>query len=310
MQDLYDLIIIGGGPAGTTAGLYAARQKMDALLITKEFGGQIARKVTPVENWPGTIQITGPGLIKNFEKHLRRHKIDIERDEVSKIKKLKDCFVVTTKSKNHFKTIAVIIATGADPRPLEVPGEKDFIGKGVSYCPLCDGPFFSGKDVAVVGGGNSAFEAVMLLAKYAKSITVIEYQDKVGAFKDLQDKAAATKKTKIIVNAKILEIKGGKTVKQLVYEDRISKKTITIPVEGIFIEIGNQPATSFLKDLVDFSKKDEIKINPRTCETKTPGLFACGDVTDVFPKQIVVAAGEGTKALVNADQYIQVIKGK
>jgi thioredoxin-disulfide reductase len=308
IHGIYDVIIIGGGPAGITAGIYASRQKMNAIVITKEFGGQITRKVTPVQNWPGTLEITGPELIKNFQKHLRKQKIDIERDEVSKIKKVKDHFYITTKSKNHFKSYSVIIATGADPRPLEVPGEKEYIGKGVSYCPLCDGPLFYNKNVVVVGGGNSALEAVLLLTKYTKSVTILESQDKLNAFKDLQDKAMATKKVKVITGVKILDIEGDGTVEKIVYEDKINKGKQELAIDGIFIEIGNQPATSFLKDLVDFSKKDEIKINPKTCETRTKGLFACGDVTDVFPKQIVVAAGEGSKATVNAFNYVQAIK--
>ncbi len=308
IHGFYDTIIIGGGPAGITAALYAARQKMNALIVTKAFGGQITRKVTPVENWPGIVQITGTELIHNFQKHLRRHKIDIERDEVSKIKKVKNYFCITTKSKNHFKTYSVIVATGADPRQLEVEGEQHFVGKGVSYCPLCDGPLFYNKDVAVIGGGNSALEAVILLSKYTKSVTILESQDKLAAFRDLQDRAMATKKVKVLTNIKVLKIEGNKTVEKIIFEDKLTKKKKELAIDGIFIEIGNQPATSFLKDLVDFSKKDEIKINPRNCETRTEGLFACGDVTDVFPKQIVVAAGEGTKAAVNAYNYVQTVK--
>ncbi|MDD5221163.1 MAG: FAD-dependent oxidoreductase [Candidatus Pacebacteria bacterium] len=308
IHGLYDVIIIGGGPAGITASLYAARQKMNALIITREFGGQITRKVTPVENWPGTVQITGPDLINSFQKHLRKHKIDIERDEVSKIKKVKNYFCITTKSKNHFKTYAVIVATGADPRPLEVEGEQHFVGKGVSYCPLCDGPLFYNKKVAVIGGGNSAMEAALLLSKYVNHIYILEASDKLAAFKDNQDKVLATKKAEIITSAKVLKIEGAKTVEKIIYEDKTSKHKKELEVDGIFIEIGNQPATSFLKDLVNFSKRDEIKINPRTCQTRTKGLFACGDVTDVFPKQIVVAAGEGSKAAVNAYNYVQDVK--
>ncbi len=304
-EDLYDLIIVGGGPAGITAGLYGTRQNLKTLLITKDFGGQIGRKTIPVENWPGNLKISGHALIKNFEKHLRRYLIDIERDEVSKIKKLKDgCFLVTTKSKNKFRAISIIIATGADPRPLEIPGEKEFLGRGVSYCPLCDGPLFSGKTVAVVGGGNSAFEAILFLAKYVKNVYVLEHGPKVVAFSDLQDKAMKTGKVEIITNASAKEILGKKAVESLVYQETNKKSKETLKISGVFVEIGNHPATSFVKELVDFSGRDEIKINPKTCETKTPGLFAAGDVSDVFPKQIVVAAGEGCKAAVNAYKYI------
>lgn len=314
INKLYDLIIIGGGPAGITAGIYATRQKMNFLLITKNFGGQLARKTVPVENWPGNLKISGEQLIRNFEKHLRKYTIDIERDEVSKIKKITDAsknnnyFLITTKSKNKFKAISVIIATGADPRPLEIPGEKEFLGKGVSYCPLCDGPIFSKKIVAVIGGGNSAMEAVLFLAKYVKKIYILEFGAKLSAFEDLQEKAKKTGKVEVITNASVKKIEGKNVVERLIYEETNIKKENILKVNGVFVEIGNHPATSFVKDLVEFSNRDEIKINPYTCETKTPGLFAAGDVTDVFPKQIVVAAGEGAKAAVNAYKYIQGIK--
>jgi thioredoxin-disulfide reductase len=304
-HNLYDLIIIGGGPAGITAGLYAVRERLNALVITKSFGGQIAQKTVPVENWPGNKKITGMDLIKNFEKHLRSYPIDIEKDGVTNVKKLENYFLVKTSGRHYFKTKAVIVCTGADPRLLEIKGEKKFIGKGVSYCVLCDGPLFNNKDVAVIGGGNSAFEAVLFLAKYAKKIYVLEYQEQIPAFKDLQEKAEKTGKVEIITGVVSKEIKGSNLVEQLVYEDRKTKEVKILNVSGIFVEIGNQPATSFVKELVDFSEKDEIKIDLDTCQTKTPGLFACGDVTQVFPKQIVTAAGEGSKAAVSAYQYIQ-----
>ncbi len=303
--NLYDLIIIGGGPAGITAGLYAVRQKLNTLVITKNFGGQIADKTVPVENWLGTKKISGMNLIKNFEKHLRSYPVDIEKDGVTNIKKVKDYFLIRTSSKNYFKAKAVIVATGADPRPLEIKGEKKFIGKGVSYCVLCDGPLFNNKEVAVIGGGNCAFEATLFLTKYAKKVYVLEYQDEIPAFKDLQEKALKTKKVEIFTGVESKEIKGAKFVEKLVYENRKTKEKKSLDVSGIFVEIGNQPATSFVKELVDFSERDEIKIDLATCQTKTPGLYACGDVTQVFPKQIITAAGEGSKAAVNAYQYIQ-----
>lgn len=289
-----------------TAGIYASRQKLKTLLITKGFGGQIADKTVPVENWPGNIEISGPKLIKNFENHLKKCAVDIKMAKVAKVAKEDKVFQVKiAKDKKLFKARAVIIATGADPRPLEIPGEKDFIGRGVSYCVLCDSALFKDKTVAVIGGGNSAFEAVLFLANYAKKIYVLEYQPQIPAFKDLQEKALKTGKVKIITNATSKKIKGGRLVEELVYEDRKSKEQKTLKLDGIFIEIGKVPATSFVKDLVDFSKRDEIIVNPKTCATKTPGLYAAGDVTDVFPKQIVVAAGQGAIAAVNAYRYLE-----
>jgi len=305
---LYDLIIIGGGPAGMTAGIYASRQKMKTLLITKDFGGQIARKTIAIENWPGDIKISGKELIKNFREHIESCEIEIlKQDKVLKVIKKNGIFEVKVGGNKKFSSKSVIIATGADPRPLEIPGEKEFIGKGVSYCVLCEGSLYKDKITAVIGGGNAAFEAVLFLVNYAKKIYVLEYQDQIPAFKDLQDKALETGKVEIITGIASKEIKGGKLVEELIYEVRNNKKEKILKIDGIFIEIGNSPATAFVKELVDFSKYDEIIVDHETCSTKTSGLFAAGDVTDVFPKQIVVATGQGCKAAVNAYKYIKSI---
>ncbi|GAH39338.1 unnamed protein product, partial [marine sediment metagenome] len=284
-------IIVGGGPAGITAGIYAARQKLNTLLITKSFGGQVARKAVAIENYPGFEEISGMELIQKFEKHLRKYKIEIERDSITKIKKIGKNFFVWTKSKNQFQARAVIIASGADPRPLEVPGEKKFIGRGVSYCSICDGPLFSNKIVAVIGGGNAGFETAIFLSKFVKKIYILEYALKVGADETNQERVKKTRKTEVITSAALKQIKGKEFVDSIVYQNRKTGKNIILPLEGVFVEIGSQPATSFVKGLVDFNEKDEIKINPRNNQTKTPGLFAAGDVTDVKDKQIIIAAG-------------------
>ncbi len=304
-MESYDLIIIGGGPAGITAGIYAARQKLNTLLITKSFGGQVAKKAVAIENYPGFAEISGLELIRKFEKHLRKQKVDIERDEVIKLKKIGKKFFVRTKSKHQIQAKTVIIASGADPRPLEVPGENDFIGRGLSYCPTCDGPLFEGKTVAVVGGGNSAFEAAIFLAKIAKKIYILEYGEKVGADEINQGRVKKTKKVEIITNAALKKIQGEQFVKSIVYQDQRSKKEKTLPVEGVFVEIGFQPATSFVKDLVDFNEKDEIGVDFETFQTKTPGLFAAGDVNVGSYKQIITACGEGAKAALAAYNYIK-----
>ncbi len=302
---IYDLIIIGGGPAGITAGIYGARQKLNTLLITKSFGGQVARKAVAIENYPGLEEISGLELIKKFEKHLRKQKIDIERDEVVKLKKIGRKFLALTKSKNRFEARAVIIATGADPRHLEVPGEKKFIGRGVSYCAVCDQSLFGDKTIAVIGGGNAGFEAAISLTNYAKKIYILEYGEKVGADEINQERVKKTGKIELITNAVLKQIKGKEFVNSLIYQDRKTKKEIKLPVDGIFVEIGSQPATSFVKGLVDFNEKDEIKINPRTNQTKIPGLFAAGDITEIKDKQIVIAAGEGAKAALSVYGYLQ-----
>ena len=301
----YDLIIIGGGPAGVTAGIYAARQKLNTLLITKSFGGQVARKAVAIENYPGFEEISGMELIKKFEKHLRKQKVDIERDEVTKLKKIGNHFFIQTKSKNRFQSKAVIVASGADPRPLEVPGEKEFIGKGLSYCVTCDGPLFEGKTVAVIGGGNAGFEAAIALSNWAKKIYILEFGEKIRADETNQEIVKKTGKVEVITNAEVREIQGAQFVNSLIYQDRKTKKEIKLPVDGIFVEIGSQPATSFVKGLVDFNERDEIKVEFETFQTKTLGLFAAGDCNVGTVKQIVTAAGEGAKAALATYNYLQ-----
>ncbi len=304
---MYDLIIIGGGPAGIAAGIYAARQKLKTLLIAKNFGGQIARKAVAIENYPGFEKISGIELIQKLEKHLRKYPIDIERDEVVELKKISEKFFVRTKSKQQFQAKTVIIASGADPRPLEIPGEKKFIGRGVSYCVQCDGPLFLNKAVAVAGGGNAGFEAALSLSSWAKKIYILECSSKVGADEENQERVKKTGKVEVIVGAVLGQIQGKNFVEAVVYRDRKTKKINNLKVDGIFVEIGSQPATSFVKGFVDFNEKDEIKINFETCQTKTPGLFAAGDVNAGKVKQIIVAAGEGAKTALAAYDYLQTI---
>ena len=305
---LYDLIIVGGGPAGITAGIYATRAKLNTLLITKSFGGQIARKAVAIENYPGFKEISGMELIKKFKKHLKKQKIDIETETVAKIKKIGKFFSVLTKSKKRFQGKAVIIASGADPRPLEIPGEKKFIGKGVSYCVACDGPLFSGKTVAVIGGGDAGFEAAIALGNFAKKIYILEAAVEIGADETNQEKVKKIGKVEVITSAVLKRIKGNQFVDSIVYQDRKTKKLDSLAVEVIFVEIGSQPATSFIKGLVEFNKKDEIIVDPKTGQTKTPGLFAAGDVDNVSYKQIVIAAGEGAKVAFSASIYLRKLK--
>jgi len=304
----YDLIIIGGGPAGITAGIYASRQRLNALLITKDFGGQIARKAVGIENYPGFEEISGLELIQRFEKQLRKQKIDIERDEVTQIKKISEKFIVVTRSKNQFESKAVIVASGADPRPLEVPGEKEFIGRGVSYCTVCDGPLFEGKTIAVIGGGNAGFEAAISLSKYANKIYILEYCDNVCADEENQERVKEVDKIEIITSAVLKQINGDKFVNSIIYQNRKTQELVTLKVDGVFVEIGSQPATSFVKGLVDFNERDEIVVTFETFQTKTPGLYAAGDVNTGRYKQIVTAAGEGAKAALAVSEYLQNLK--
>lgn len=308
----YDLIIIGGGPAGITAGIYAARQKLNTLLITKDFGGQVAKKAINIENYPGFESISGLDLVQIFEKHLRKFtrqdaggEIDIEKTEVLKIQKTGAKFFVATENKKKFESGAVIIASGADPRPLEVPGEKEFIGKGLSYCAVCDGALFSDKTVAVIGGGNSGFETAIFLSKIVKKIYILEGGSEIKADKSNQDIVKKAGKTEIITSTLVKKIQGDKFVNSIVYQNKETGEEKTLSIEGVFVEIGYQPSTSFAKDLVNFNKRDEIEVEFESYLTKTPGLFAAGDVNSGKHKQISTACGEGAKAALSAYEYLQ-----
>jgi alkyl hydroperoxide reductase subunit F len=307
---IYDLIIIGGGPAGITAGIYAGRQRMKTLLITKEFGGQMAKKATEVCNYPGFENISGMELIGKFVEHLEKQEsVEIEFLEAEKIEKEGDIFTITTTKNSKIQSKTVIIATGADPRPLEAIGEKEFIGKGVGYCVTCDGPIFKNKDVAIVGGGNSGLEAALFMTNYAKKIYVLEFGSEIKADAENKKEVEKYDKIEIITNASVKEIKGnppvGGMVDSLIYQDNVSKESKTLQVEGVFIEIGSQPATALAKGLVDFTKRDEIVVESETFSTKTPGLFSAGDNNSGFYKQIITAAGEGCKASLAAYDYLR-----
>lgn len=302
---LYDLIIIGGGPAGITAGIYSARKKLNTLVIAKDFIGQIG-KAWGVENYPGFEEISGFDLIQKFKNHLKKFEIEIsEGEEAREIKKNGNVFEIITKQNKEYSAKAVIIASGRDPRPLEAKGEKEFLGKGISYCVTCDGPIFAGKTVAVIGGGNAGFETAFELLLHCPKIYILEAGPKPKADEINLEKAEKSGKIEIITNASVVEIKGRALVDSIIWQNKITQELNTLKVEGIFIEIGSLPATSFVKGLVDFDEHDQIKIDPKTNETSTPGLFAAGDVTDSKYKQVIVACGEGAKAALSAYEYLQ-----
>jgi len=305
---IYDLIIVGGGPAGITAGIYAGRQRMKTLLITKEFGGQMAKKSTEVCNYPGFPRISGMELIEKFVDHLKvQESVEIKFNQVKQIEKENDIFIITTAESEKLQSKSVIIATGADPRPLEAIGEKEFIGKGVSYCVTCDGPIFKNKTIAIVGGGNAGLEAALFMINYANKIYVLECGPEIKADEINKSDVAKSDKIEIITNASVKEIKGEIMVNSLIYQDNISQEVKTLEVGGIFIEIGCQPATALVKGLVDFSKRDEIMVEFETFTTKTPGLFSAGDNNSGPYKQIVTAAGEGCKTALAAYDYLRKI---
>ncbi|MCD6550135.1 FAD-dependent oxidoreductase [bacterium] len=301
---MYDLIIIGGGPAGITAGIYAIRKKLNTLLVSKDFVGQ-AGESSLIENWPGEKQISGAQLLLKMKNHLESLGAEIKQEEVKNIEK-KDCFIVETSQGSRYQAKAVIVASGALPRTLGIKGEKEFIGRGVSYCAICDAPFFNQKIVAVIGGGNSGLETALDLTKYAKKIYILEFSSKIKADEVLQERIRKETKIEIILGAQAQEIRGDSFVKELVYIDRKTKKEKTLQIDGVFVQIGRIPASWFVKgELVDLTPRGEIKIDLNTNQTKTPGLFAAGDVTSILYKQIIIAAGEGAKAALSCYSYLK-----
>jgi thioredoxin-disulfide reductase len=302
---IYDVAILGAGPAGLTAGIYTARQGASVILIAKNLGGQMTQKAVAIENYPGFENISGLDLIQKMESQVERLKVPIKNEEFLDLEKNNEIFKIILKNGEIIEARSLILASGSQPRNLNVPGEKEFIGRGVSYCTTCDGPLFQGKDIAIIGGGNAGFEAGLFMSIYANNIYILEYNDLVGADKENQEKALDLKNIKIITSAELKEIKGDNFVKEIVYFDKNENKEKSLLVSGVFVQAGWRPASSFAKDLVDLNEKKEIIIDHKTMATKTPGVFAAGDVTDSQVKQIVCAAGDGAKAAISAYKYLQ-----
>lgn len=301
----YDLIIIGAGPAGVSAAVYASRQRLNMLIISKDLGGQVAKKAVDIENYPGFDKISGPDLVDLYQKQLKANNLEIQHDEVVSIEKPKDTFSVKTKSDKAYEAIAVIITSGAESRMLKVSGEEEFAGKGVSYCSLCDGPIFKNKVVVVVGGGNNGFESAIFLSNYVKHVYILEYSDKVNADEENQELVANNKNIEVITSAKVLKIEGKAFVNAVSYQDVKTNEEKKLDVQGVFVEIGYIPSTSFAKDLVDMNDNGEIVFDPKTLETKTKGLFSAGDCNVSKYKQIVMASGQGAIAALSSYEYIK-----
>jgi len=300
---MYDLIIIGGGPAGITAGIYAARKKLRTLLITKEWGGQVTR-APEIHNWPGTKKISGIDLIKQMSEHLKTFEIQIKAGkEVINLNKKGDNFSVRDNDQ-EYEAKAVIIATGKIPRTLNIPGEEEFKGKGVSFCATCDAPMSKNKEVAVIGGGNAGFGTAMDLVKYATKVYILEFLEEMKGDPIMKEKLEKTGKLEFIVNAAVKEIKGSKFVESLVYEDRKTSEDHELKIEGVFIAVGMMAKAEFAQKLVELNQIGEIVID-KDNYTKTPGVFAAGDITDIKYEQIVIAAGEGAKAVLAATDYLK-----
>lgn len=298
---LYDVIIIGAGPAGMTAAVYAARKRMRALLIRGEFGGQPMSTMS-VENYMGYQYITGPELMEKFKQQMEQLELDQQEGYVARVEKSGDYFVVHMEDAAVSEGKTVIVATGKRPRMLKVPGENEFSGRGVSYCATCDGPLFSGLDVAVIGGGNSGVQAAIEMSVIAKEVYIVT-RGRYIADQILLHKLKKTGNIKELTNFNTMEIKGDKMVTAVVLQDRGTQERNEVPVQGVFVEIGLVPNSGLVGGLVNLNEHKEIIVDCQ-CRTNIPGLLAAGDVTIVPEKQIVIAAGEGAKATLEAYAYL------
>jgi thioredoxin-disulfide reductase len=300
---MYDLIIIGAGPAGLTAGIYASRREMKNLIISKDIGGQVVW-AHEIENYPGFLSISNFEFIQKFQEQAIKSGSSLVMQEVVKITKINEKhFIVYTKTEKY-ECKAILLTLGLFPRRLGVPGEEKFNGKGVSYCANCDGPFYKDKNIAVIGGGNSAFDAAEVMSKIASRAYLLNRSEEYKAFESLVAEVKERKNIEIINNAQINEILGVDKVNSLKYLDKKEKIQKTIKVDGIFVEIGRIASTDFVKEFVKLDKIGQIIVD-NNYMTNTPGIFAAGDVVSGEYKQITIACGQATAATLSAYQYLQ-----
>ncbi len=302
---LYDLAILGGGPAGVAAGVYAARKRLKTVFITKDWNGQ-STVSEGIENWIGDIKISGLELSNKLEKHLKAYAegiIDVkELESVTGLVRSGEHFKVTS-DKGSYEAKTVLITTGSSRRKLEVPGAEEYDNKGLTYCATCDGPLYADQDVAVIGGGNAALEAAAQLLAYCKSVTLLVRSD-FRADQVTIDKVLKHPKMKAVLGAVPKQVKGGKFVTNLIYTDTKTKKDVDLPVTGIFVEIGSIPNTGFAKDIIKLDAYGRIAIDARTQRASLDGVWSAGDCTDGLYHQNNIAAGDAVKAVEDIYLYL------
>lgn len=310
---MYDIIIIGSGPAGLTAGIYASRANMKTLMIASAFNPSLITTTDLVENYPGFPDgITGIELIELFTRQARKFDLEIVEKDVTTVTKkaLKesDGWEVAAGGETY-QSLSLIIATGTEYAHLNVPGEEELTGRGVSYCATCDGPFYRDSKVAVVGGGDTAVQEALFLTRFASEVTIVHRRDRLRATGILKDRAQANEKLRFEWNAVVEEITGENAVKSITLRDvNDPEKKKTIEVEGVFVFTGYIPNTAFLKGLVDLDDVGYIKTDEKM-RTSAPGVFACGDCTNKLLRQVVTACGDGATAAFAAEHYISELKG-
>lgn len=304
---IYDLAIIGGGPAGVAGGVYAARKKIKTIFLTDTFDSQ-STVSTEIQNWIGEKAISGHDLTKKLEDHLRAYageSVDIKtKERVLQLSKQEENFEIKT-AKNSYQAKTILVATGSQRKKLDIVGADKYEGKGIVYCATCDAPMFDGKDVVVVGGGNSAFESALQLFAYCKSVTLINRRNEFRADPITVQKALENPKFKILKNTVPVEVKGDNFVKSLIVKNTETNEETELLVEGIFVEIGHLPSTSFVKDLVETTGDGNIKIDHKTQRTSLSGLWSAGDCTDGLYQQNNIAVGDAIKAVEDIYRYLK-----
>ncbi|MFC2007274.1 FAD-dependent oxidoreductase [Chloroflexota bacterium] len=300
---MYELLIIGGGPAGLSAGVYAARKQLNTLLISGDIGGQM-NTTSGIENWLGYQFIDAPTLIDQFQKHVAQFPIDQKiGTRVSKLGIIEGGFEAVTEEGERFQAKTVLFATGKKPRKLNIPGEEELAGRGVTYCAICDGPIFAGQKVAVVGGGNSAVEAALDMVKIAEHVNLVSLTP-LTADPILTNQLSAFNNLSTFIEYQTVKIEGDGLVDGMVIKDLENGDERRLDITGVFIEIGLVPNSDAVKGLLELSGAGEVPVSSFS-ETTVPGLYAAGDVTNTPEKQIIIAAGEGAKAALQAHHYLQ-----
>jgi thioredoxin reductase (NADPH) len=300
---LYDVIIIGSGPAGYTAGVYTSRARLKTLIISGTLPGGQLMTTSEVENYPGFPNgIFGPELMMNMRQQAERFGSTVIDDEVIRVNFKQRPFMITTHSQ-IYEAQSVLICTGASPRKLGIPAEGQFAGRGVSYCATCDGPFFRGEDIIVVGGGDTAIEEATFLTKFGKSVKIVHRRDSLRASKILQDKAFENPKIKFLWNSVVADIKGGKKIADVVVRDINNENELKIPAGGLFVAIGHEPNTAIFKGQLETDDKGYIVLKNQT-RTSVDGVFAAGDVHDYRYRQAVTAAGFGCMAALDVEKWL------
>ncbi|WP_078392684.1 alkyl hydroperoxide reductase subunit F [Shouchella patagoniensis] len=301
-KDPFDVLVVGGGPAGSSAAIYAARKGIRTGVVAERFGGQVLDTLS-IENFISVPHTEGPKLAASLEEHVKTYNVDVMNLQTAKKLEKNDLFELTLENDAVLKAKTVILSTGARWRNVGVPGEQEFKNKGVAYCPHCDGPLFEGKDVAVIGGGNSGIEAAIDLAGIVKHVTVLEFAPELKADRVLQDRLHSLPNVTVITNAQTTEITGDSNVNGISYKDRATEEIHHVELQGVFVQIGLVPNTEWLGDFVERNRIGEIVVDKHG-STTVPGLFAAGDCTDSAYNQIIISMGSGATASLGAFDYM------